>query len=742
VSKGALVVAHGKREGSLYIANGKIDHLLAAGQQTSSTADCKTWHRRLGHMSEKGMQVMAAGGRLPGLSKVDLTFCEDCILGKQKKVSFSKTGPAPKLQKLELVHTDVWGPAQVPSVGNSLYFVTFIDDATRKLWVFFLKHKSDVFETFKKWRACVETETGNKLKCLKSDNGGEYCSKEFENFCSSHGIRRLKTVPGTPQQNGVAERMNRTILERARAMRIHSGLPKSFWADAVNTAVYLINRGPSAALSFGIPEEAWTGKKPTLSHLRVFGCDAYVMINPGDRSKLDPKSKKLSFIGYGGDEYGYRFWDHDAHKVVCSRDVVFHEDAVYKDREAGKSSTPPLFPNIADDMDGGDEPVGTDGEAHENAPEAQQQEPAELPIAVRKAPRNPRVPARYLSTMNYLLLTDSGEPESYEEVQQTDARGEWESAMEEEMQSLTKNKTWELVKLPKGKKALHNRWIYRIKGDTDGRRRYKARLVVKGYEQRAGVDYTDVFAPVVKLTTIRTVLSIVAVRDLHLEQMDVKTTFLHGDLEEEIYMHQPVGFEERGKESLVCRLRKSLYGLKQAPRQWYIKFENFMEENGFLKCDTYHCCFIKRYDRSYVILLIYVDDMLIAGPNMTHIEELKTRLSECFEMKDLGPANHILGMRIIRDRSARRLRLSQQAYVEKILEKFGMKKAKPVGSPFASHFKLSKTLAPKTAEERESMADIPYASAVGSLMYAMVCTRPDIAQGVRVVSRYMSDPGK
>ena len=131
--------------------------------------------------------------------------------------------------------------------------------------------------------------------------------------------------------------MNRTILERARAMRIHSGLPKSFWVDAVNTAAYLINRGPSAALSHGIPEEAWTGMKPKLSHLRVFGCDAYVMINPGDRSKLDPKSKKLSFIGYGGDEYGYRFWDHDARKVVRSRDVVFHEDAVYKDREAKKT---------------------------------------------------------------------------------------------------------------------------------------------------------------------------------------------------------------------------------------------------------------------------------------------------------------------------------------------------------------------------------------------------------------------
>ena len=167
-----------------------------------------------------------------------------------------------------------------------------------------------------------------------------------------------------------------------------------------------------------------TRKKPKLSHLQVFGCDAYVMINPGDRSKLDPKSKKLSFIGYGGDEYEYRFWDYDARKVVRSHDVVFHEDAVYKDREAGKTSHLPLFPNIVDDMDDGDEPVSTEDGVQDDMPEAQQQDPTELPIAVRKAPRNTRVPAKYLSTMNYLLLTDSGEPESYEEVQQTDARGE------------------------------------------------------------------------------------------------------------------------------------------------------------------------------------------------------------------------------------------------------------------------------------------------------------------------------
>ena len=195
-----------------------------------------------------------------------------------------------------------------------------------------------MFDTFKKWRACVETETGNKLKCLKSDNGGEYCSREFENFCSSHGIRRLKTISNTPRHNGVAECL---ILERARAMKIHFGLPKNFWVDDVNTAAYLINHEPSAPLSHGITEEAWTGKKLTLSHLRVFGCDAYVMINLGDRSKLDPKSKKLSFIGYGGDKYGTAYGVMMRARWCRTRDVVFHKDALYKDREAGRTSSPP-----------------------------------------------------------------------------------------------------------------------------------------------------------------------------------------------------------------------------------------------------------------------------------------------------------------------------------------------------------------------------------------------------------------
>ena len=231
--------------------------------------------------------------------------------------------------------------------------------------------------------------------------------------------------------------------------------------------------------------------------------------------------------------------------------------------------------------------------------------------------------------------------------------------MDDEMRSLEKNDRWVLTELPAGKRALLNKWVFRIKTEPDDKRRFKARLVVKGYSQRKGIDYAEIFSPVVKLTSIRILLSIVASENLHLEQMYVKTTFLHGDLDKEIYMQQLEEFVVPGMEHMVCKLSRSLYGQKQAPRQWYKKFDSFMTKSGFCKAEKDPCCYFKKYTDSYVFLLLYVDDMLIAGSNMREINNLKTRLFVAFEIKDLGPAKMILGIKISRDRSAGTLNLSQ-----------------------------------------------------------------------------------
>ena len=225
------------------------------------------------------------------------------------------------------------------------------------------------------------------------------------------------------------------------------------------------------------------------------------------------------------------------------------------------------------------------------------------------------------------------------------------------MHSLLKNDTYELVELPKGRKALRNKWVFKLKKDSDGKLlKYKARLVVKGFGQKKGIDFDEIFSPVVKMSYIRVVLGLTASLDLELEQLDVKTAFLHGDLNEEIYMSQPEGFEVKGKEHMVCKLKKSLYGLKQAPRQWYKKFDSFMVSHEYKRTDTNHCVYFRKFtDGNFIILLLYVDDMSITGNDSKLIGKLKERLFKSFDMKDLGPAKQMLGMRITRDRKAKKL---------------------------------------------------------------------------------------
>ena len=497
--------------------------------------------------------------------------------------------------------------------------------------------------------------------------------------------------------------------------------------------------GPSVPLEHWLPEECWTGRKIDLSYLKIFGCLCYVLVDSDSRDKLDAKSKKCYFIGYGGEEFGYRLWDDVDQKILRSQNVVFNETIVYKDKHAARSEQEAsMKPIEMKDIHDGDPPSEVDDNLDDVSVEAEVTTPI---IEIWRSTRARRPTARYTSDMNYILMTDGGEPESYAEAKHMEDSLKWELAMQEEMDSLHKNHTWELTPLPKGKKALHNKWVYRIKQEHDGSKRYKARLVVKGFQQREGVDYTEIFSPVVKLTMVRLVLSIVAAEDLHLEQFDVKTAFLHGELEEDIYMVQPEGFLSRGKEDLVCKLKRSLFGLKQAPRQWYKHFDAFMIANGFSRSKMDHCCYLKKFQGSCTILLLYVEDMLIAGANMKEIQKLKESLAKEFAMKDLGAAKQILGMRILRDWKAGVLKLSQEQYIEKVLCKFNMQNVKPLKTPLAAHFKLSSEHSPKTDEERKDMESVPYASVIGSLMYAMVGTRPDIAHAVGVVSRFMANPG-
>ncbi|CAH9096206.1 unnamed protein product [Cuscuta epithymum] len=757
LTRGSLIVARGKRCSKLYMTHPKIFKDRVNAVVNTDMTDL--WHKRLGHMSEKGMSLLLKRNVLPGVHDIHLKKCSHCLAGKQNRVSFKSHPPSRKECILDLVHSDVCGPMKTRTLGGCSYFVTFIDDHSRKVWVYTLKSKDQVFEVFKQFHASVERQTGKKLKCIRTDNGGEYIGP-FDAYCRDHGIRHQKSPPKTPQLNGLAERMNRTLMERVRCLLSHAGLPNTFWGEALNTAVHVINLTPCVPLSFDVPDRVWSGKDVSYRHLRVFGCKAFVHIPKDERAKLDVKSKPCVFLGYGQDEFGYRLYDPVHKKLIRSRDVVFVEDQTLKDAE--KKDTVPQHNDDVTDLDPVppqhvEPPLDNDvqnDEQHDTdapeQPEVDEEFHSEIPVPdvppfvpLRRSTRD-RHPSTRFSANEYVLLTDGGEPECYAEAMEDEHKREWVEAMKDEMNSLHENNTFELVKLPKGKRALKNKWVYKVKTEEHtSQPRYKARLVVKGFSQRKGIDFDEIFSPVVKMGSIRVVLGLAASLDLEVEQMDVKTAFLHGDLDKEIYMEQPEGFQVKGKEGYVCRLQKSLYGLKQAPRQWYKKFESVMGEQNYRKTTSDHCVFFQRFgDDDFIILLLYVDDMLIVGKNAERITQLKMQLGKSFAMKDLGPAKQILGIRITRDRALKKLHMSQEQYIEKVLRRFNMDKAKEVSSPLTTNFRLTDKDCPSSEKKIEEMDRVPYASAVGSLMYAMVCTRPDIAHAVGVVSRFLSNPGK
>ncbi|KAD2804053.1 hypothetical protein E3N88_37430 [Mikania micrantha] len=333
---------------------------------------------------------------------------------------------------------------------------------------------------------------------------------------------------------------------------------------------------------------------------------------------------------------------------------------------------------------------------------------------------------------DFLTYMVQGEPQTYRDAVTSLEGPQWKEAIKNEIDSILQNHTWELVDIPPGCKPLGYRWIFKRKMKADGSiDKYKARLVIKGFRQKEGVDYFDTYSPVTRITSIRLVLAIAALRNLEVHQMDVKTAFLNGDLEEEIYMEQPEGFSTPGQEGKVCKLVKSLYGLKQAPKQWHQKFDQVMLNNGFKINECDKCVYVKNTMRGYVILCLYVDDMLIVGTNDKMIKSTKDMLKARFDMKDMGLADVNLGIKF--NRTQHDLVLSQSHYVDKILEKFNEGDTSVAQTPVDTTQHLSKN-------RGEGVAQLEYSRIIGSLMYLMTCTRPDLAYAVSRLSRYTSNP--
>jgi histone deacetylase 1/2 len=325
----------------------------------------------------------------------------------------------------------------------------------------------------------------------------------------------------------------------------------------------------------------------------------------------------------------------------------------------------------------------------------------------------------------------TGEPETPQEALKD---SKWRKAMQEEYDVLIKNKTWHLVPPSQGKNIIDCKWVLKIKRKSDGSiERYKARLVAKGFKQRYGIDYEDTFSPVVKIATVKLVLSVAVSRGWNLRQLDVQNAFFHGVLEEEVYMRQPPGFEKTSVPNYVCRLDKAIYGLKQAPRAWYSRLSSKLLKLGFRMSRSDTSLFIYSKNGITIFMLIYVDDIIVTGSSQEAITALLCDLKKDFALKDLGELNYFLGIEVRKDKEG--IVLAQEKYAREILARVGMLKCKPSVTPLSTSEKLSKY----EGDVLNSSDSTRYRSIVGGLQY-LTLTRPDLAFAVNKVCQFLHAP--
>ncbi|CAL8156633.1 unnamed protein product [Prunus armeniaca] len=621
------------------------------------------WHRRYGHLNNKGLRTLHYKQLVKGLPKLKAVkrVCTICNIGKQHREAIPKKSQWRASQKLQLIHADICGPITPSSNSN----------------------------------------------------------------------KRQLTATYTPQQNGVAERKNRTIMNMVRCLLTEKQMPKVFWPEAVRWTVHVLNRSPTAVVKGKTPEECWSGIKPTVDYFRVWGCIRDVHVPDTKRSKLDDKSYKCVLLRYSDESKAYRLFDPIAKKIVISRDLVFDEGESWNWKRSEEEVKLDVLDWGDDDYED-DEHDLSDSDEDEESAEGNQDELSvqtdsyggSEESSSSSSPSGPRV-RRAPSWMqdyesgeglseeedlqNFALFTSQADPTYYEEA------AKWRNAMDLEIEAIVKNKTWELAYLPVGAKKIGVKWVYKTKFNESGEvDKCKARLVAKGYAQEHGIDYNEVFAPVALWDTIRMVLALAAQKGWLVFQLD------------------PQGYEQKGKEEKVFKLKKALYGLKQAPRAWYSKIENYFLNEGFERCSHESTLFVKtKAGGKILIVSLYVDDLIFTGNDACLIEEFKCSMKSKFEMTDLGKMRYFLGVEVLQ--SSKGIHLCQKKYAKDVLDRFGMRECNSVKNPIVPGSKLTREGGGKKVDATQ------FKQLVGSLMY-LTATRPDLMYSVCLISRYMADP--
>ncbi|KAD5318271.1 hypothetical protein E3N88_18217 [Mikania micrantha] len=745
----------------------------------ASPKESNLWHRRLGHVNLKNMNQLVQHGLVRGLPVKDFKCdenCAACLKGKQHKVSFPPIEDPKSTACLQMLHMDLFGPVRIMSLAKKKYCLVIVDDYSRFVWTFFLHSKDEVAKSIIHFVLYVEKQYSLPVKCVRSDNGTEFRNHILDEFYLSKGIKRQYSIPRTPEQNGVVERKNRTLIEAARSMLADSGLPLTFWAEAVNTACYVQNRVLVNQRLLKTPYEVLHHMAPLISFFRAFGCPCYILNTKDQLQIFDSKVDAGYFVGYSSTCKAYRVFncrtkivEETLHSVILadnastaamgnSQGSTDDDDDVsthlfrFSDtlpRSAKPDATPasvvPPTTNadeilvsstsfdIPTDLFPASSSTSTTTESPSNTYTdlIPYQELKDHPLSQVMGAISAGVSTRsQLSNFClYALFVSQQEPKNYHIALRDNG---WVEAMQLELLQFKKQQVWELVPLPQGKCAIGTKWVFMNKTDENGQIiKNKARLVVQGFSQEEGIDYDETFAPVARLEAIRLFLAYAALHKLKVFQMDVKSAFLYGKIKEEVYVCQPPGFEDNKHPDWVYKLDKALYGLKQAPRAWYDTLSTFLLQNNFTRGSIDKTLFIKKVGQHKLLVQIYVDDIIFASSDPKLCDAFTELMTKNFEMSAMGELQFFLGLQI--KQSPDGIFIHQSKYTKDLLKKFDLQNCKHCSNPMSSTTQLDADLKGKSVDETL------YRCMIGSLMY-LTTSRPDIMFATCVCGRFQAAP--
>jgi len=723
---------------------------------TENAQSWETWHKRYGHIGYSGLQKILDNNMVEGL-EIDMNTpkpdCVACTEAKQNVEPFPKENNR-KTQTGDLTHIDLWGKYSIKSINGNHYYVVMIDDAQRYISVEFLKEKNQASQAVINYLTYLKAR-GRTPKAIQIDRGREFVNEKLERWCKEQGIELRLTAPYSPPQNGVAERMNRTLTELARANLNNHEIPEYLWEYAISHAAYIRNRAYTKRMGTLTPFQGWFGYKPYVAHLREFGAPVWILLQgQKEQRKMLPKSKRRIYVGYDDGSKSVKYYNAETRKVLTSRNFKSLNLAI--DR---KSPEPVVItPDILHEGESGADHMPQSGvmpEAEgssETDGSRKRKRSVEIPIDVdinepRKT-RGLRPDYRYCYLNNIFGQEDDEEEtnlleetyaiiagdelNSLEEAKSSLDWPEWRKAIDEELKLLEEMGTWILVEKPEDAIAIPNKWTFvKKRNKINIIVRHRARLVVKGCVQRPGHEFMETYSPVVRAETLRVCLALVPVKGLKVKQMDIKGAYLNGILQETVYMKQPEGYEDgTGR---VCKLIKTLYGLKQSGREWNKQLDEKLRSHGYKRLISDPCAYVRWDGDNVAIITVWVDDLLLFASNDTMMEHMKNSIESEWQATDLGEPSKIIGIEITM--MPEYLRISQGKYIDNLLRKENMAEANPVGMPLDPNIKIG-----PNPEHNEPNRSNSYAKLLGELQYVANATRPDISYAVNKLAAYTANP--